>query len=83
MLSRRAATAAAVAAALLTPAPAAAARPAVPPAAGYAACSVLRTIARQRWSAGADGTYRLVTYHKPYAFSVVFPVTPLPAPPAY
>ncbi|MDQ7804882.1 hypothetical protein Q5425_14145 [Amycolatopsis sp. A133] len=83
MLPRRATAIAAAAAVLLASAPAATARAAGPPAAGYSACSVFRTIVRYGWSAGADGRYRPTTYHKVYAFSVVFPVSRFPAAPAY
>ncbi|WP_410640737.1 hypothetical protein [Amycolatopsis sp. lyj-346] len=69
-----------MAAVLLASAPAAAARAADPPAAGYRACSVLRTIAWHGWAAGGDGRYHPVTVRKPYAFSVVFPVVRFPAP---
>jgi len=69
-----------VAAVLLASAPAATARAADPPAVGYRACSVLRTIAWHGWVADADGRYHPVTLRKPYAFSVVFPVARFPAP---
>ncbi len=70
MCFRRATTIAAVAAALLASAPAATART----AAGYRTCSVLHTIAWHSWVVGSDGRYHPVTFRKPYAFSVVFPV---------
>ncbi|MDX3187439.1 hypothetical protein PV458_03410 [Streptomyces sp. MN03-5084-2B] len=67
-----------MAAVLLASAPAATAAPADPATAGYRACSVLRTIAWHSWVAGADGRYHPVTFRKPYAFTVVCPVTRFP-----
>ncbi|WP_410613160.1 hypothetical protein [Amycolatopsis sp. lyj-109] len=69
-----------MAAVLLASAPAAPAHAAEPPAVGYRACSVVRTIAWHGWVAGADGRYHPVTVLRPYALSVVFPVTRFPAP---
>jgi hypothetical protein len=77
---RRARTVAAAAAVLLASAPAAPARATDPPAVGYRACSVVRTLARHGWTAGTDGRYHPVTVHLPYAFRVVFPVARFPAP---
>lgn len=74
MCFRRATTIAAVAAVLLTSAPAATARAAGSAPVGYRACSLVRTIAWHSWVAGADGLYRPVTIHRPYALTVVFPV---------
>jgi hypothetical protein len=72
---RRAGIVVTVAAVLLASAPAATTRAAGPPAAGYRACSVFRTIAWHSWAAGADGRYHLVTVRRPYSFSVVFGVS--------
>ena len=74
MCFRRATTIAAVAAVLLTSAPAATARAAGSAPVGYRACSLVRTIAWHGWAVDADGRYHPVTFRKPYAFSVVFPV---------
>ncbi|WP_225440068.1 hypothetical protein [Amycolatopsis eburnea] len=60
-------TTAAVAAVLLAVAPPAAAGP------GYTVCSVVRTVARLGWSAGADGIYRVTAYQRPYTITVVLP----------
>ncbi|WP_370968262.1 hypothetical protein [Amycolatopsis sp. cg9] len=70
MLPGRVTAAAAVAAALLAVAPPAEARPAP---AGYAVSSVVRTVVRLGFSAGADGVYRGTALHRPYAVTVAFP----------
>lgn len=64
-----------MAAVLLASAPAATAWAAEPPAVGYRACSVLRTIAWLGWVAGGDGRYHPVTARKVYSAGVVFPVS--------
>ncbi|RSD14293.1 hypothetical protein EIY87_27850 [Amycolatopsis eburnea] len=56
-----------MAAVLLAVAPPAAAGP------GYTVCSVVRTVARLGWSAGADGIYRVTAYQRPYTITVVLP----------
>jgi hypothetical protein len=62
------ATVAAVAAVVFASAPPAAVRP----AAGYAVCSVFRTVTRHSWTPGPGGTYRPTAYRKPYAATVTF-----------
>ncbi len=70
MLRGRVTTVAAVAVVLLAVPPPAEARPAP---AGYAVCSVVRTVLRLGWSAGADGIYRVTVYRRPFPVTVVVP----------